>query len=495
MTNNETNERQSAGSPLRRILGQRWLFPSVAGALLLLLAASVPGYHLHIDEGWIGEQAYVLARDGYVHSNLFEGFAANDLRIVVYHRLFVLLGSWAVALFGWSIGSLRVVPLLSGALLLCAIGWYMRRRMGASRETTAITIALFLLMPLNFTYIKVYRPEMLMALCGFAGYICLTLHLSRRRWYLAAAAAIAGTSAALAHPYGAIFPVASMIILLLTRDWRGAATFLLSGALPAIPYAIDIATHIEIFRAQISNQFVAEKTSFTILTPLLNLLNEHKRLFRKAETILPTILLIISLIVNARRSAPERRLLQRYTILLVILLGALAQDKVTRYAIPLLPFFAIEIGMMIGEWVERPERYGRICRWGLGVAMALFVGFGVHAVVADLGAAREQVADLNAAIASSIPPGTRCLAPVNFLFDEITRYPIVGLRYANMEHANRLTMAEAIDFADRHHTDAIIVNRYATLDEMIVDLDSAATGEFAVAARTGEYTVLRRRGE
>jgi|GEM_PF-691949 len=479
---------------IRRALAARWTLPAIAGLLLLCLIASLPGAHLHIDEAWIGEQAYFLSRDGYVHSTLFEGFAGNEIRTVVYHRLFVLLGSWSVSIFGWSIGALRVVPLASGGALLALMAHHMRRELGVPWRTVAMAVAIFLLIPLNFTYIKVFRPEMLMALCGFASYRALGRFMQGGRWWELPVAAAAGGMAALAHPYGAIFPLCGILMLLGGRRWSGAALFAAVASLPAIPYLVDIATHYELFRQQISNPLVAEKTSFTILSPLTNLLDEHKRLFRKPEIILPTLLFLLSLVAGAGRDG-WRRFHLIYSVLLIVLLGAAAQDKVVRYAIPLLPFFTIAIALAAGEWIERPIG-NRFWRAGFALAWMLFVGVGLHAVTTDLRAEREHVPELNAAIAGSIPPGTRCLAPMNFIFEQIGRHPIIALRYANMEQHNRLGVRAMLDFADRHRADAIIINRYATLDEGIIDLDTAGdemARAFTIAASTPEYRLFLRR--
>ncbi len=495
MNNNSNRQPLPAKEEVMRpALAARWTLPAIAGLLLLFLIATIPGYHLHIDEAWIGEQAYFLSRDGYVHSTLFEGFAGNEVRTVVYHRLFVLLGSWCVSLFGWSIGTLRVVPLAAGGLLLALMAHHMRRELGASWRTVALAIAIFLLIPLNFTYIKVFRPEMLMTLCGFAGYWALGRFMQGgRRWNLPVAA-IAGGMAALAHPYGAIFPLCGILMLLGGRRWRGAALFAAVAVLPAIPYIIDIATHYELFHRQISNPLVAEKTRFTILTPLLNLLEEHKRLFRKPEIILPTLLFILSLVAGVGREG-WRRFHLIYSVLLVMLLGAAAQDKVVRYAIPLLPFFTIAIAVTAGEWIERPIG-NRFWRAGFALVLVLFIGVGIDGVINDLRAEREHVPELNAAIAASIPPGTRCLAPMNFIFEQIGRYPIIALRYANMEQRNWLEVRAMLDFADRHRADAIIINTYATLDEGIIDLGTAGEDlarTFRIAASTPEYTLFLRR--
>src|SRR5690349_4795212 len=95
----------------------KWVF-IVLGIELLLVLASIPGHSLHGDEAWLGEQAYLKARDGYVHSNFFKGFNRQDELIVVYHRLFISTASALIDTIGFGLGTLRIIPIASGIFLL-----------------------------------------------------------------------------------------------------------------------------------------------------------------------------------------------------------------------------------------------------------------------------------------------------------------------------------------------------------------------------------------
>jgi hypothetical protein len=463
---------------------------------LLLLVASMPGRPMHIDEAWIGEQTYFLARDGHVHSNLFEGLAHHEERGVVYHRLFVTLGSWSIAAFDWGIGALRLVTVLSTAALLLAMAMYARRQACMSMPATLGALVIMLLIPIVFYHAKIYRPEILMTLLGFASYCMAELYGERRRPWEAVVAGLLAGAAAMAHLYGVMFILAGLYLLARRRAWGGAALFAGAALLPVIPYLIDIASHADIFREQISNPIAAKKTSFTLITPLANLAEEHKRLFRKPE-IIPVVLLFIMSAVATWRAADRRsRLFLEYTLALVVLLGMASGDKlVTRYAIPLFPFFAIAIA---GAAATLPGllRRSRVYRWSFAAMMALFAGYGLWYQVREILGPTEDAAARNAKIALFLPPGARVAGPMNMIFNQIEGMHINGLYLAAKQHDGALTPERAVAFANAHGDEYIVTNDVMTDEERIVGMDSLAIGDrvgnFTVTTNEGWFMILKR---
>jgi hypothetical protein len=132
---------------LSRLLTLKVLLP-VCLCVMLLFAASVPHHSFNDDEGYIGEHAFFLARDGYVHSNFFKGISHQEQYLVVYHRLFVAAGSWSIKAFGFSIHALRAVSLVSVVVLMLLLAAYMRHC--ADGSTTEVALALVLLMSVSW---------------------------------------------------------------------------------------------------------------------------------------------------------------------------------------------------------------------------------------------------------------------------------------------------------------------------------------------------------
>ena len=472
---------------------RRRLLYALLGLELMLLAASIPDHRIHLDEAWIGEQAHSLARAGYVRSELFDGFAANGERIVVYHRLFVLAGSWMVDLFGWSLGSLRAVPLLCGLALMALMWLYARRELQYSPAAGAAVLAVFLLAPLDFEYIKVYRPEMMSALFGFASMYLLHIERSGHRVWPAAVAGVAGSLAMLAHPYGVIYLVAGGAYLLLARRWRSTIAFALASLLPVLPGAYDAASHWELFRLQLANPLVREKTGFTLMSPLVNLLNEHERLFRNARTIPLTALVLLATVAWLRRGAGAGSPVMRYTLLLVLAGGAVMQDKVDRYGILYAPLFALVVAGFLREAVAG-DRLNRALRVAGGLVAALFAGYGLYFQTAGAFSEKADVAGVNARIASHIPAGTTVAAPMSFIFNEIDRFDIAATKRAAIECGGSLSTRCLLGFMEQRGATYYVVSRNGVEEERV--RDSSDREELArtlvPVARTDDYEVWRR---
>lgn len=460
---------------------------------LLLLAISIPGHPLHIDEAWIGEQAYFLARDGYVHSALFAEPDGGDAMLILYHRLFVLAGSFAVRIFGWDIWPLRLVTIISGLGLLAAMALYMRRERNRPAEETLLALLFVLLIPITFTHFKIYRPEIMMTLFGFLSYWSLERYEKTSHARYAAASGLLAGLAALTHLYGLMFPICAGIMLLRMRRWAGLGIFAGLAVVPFIPYLLDIAVHQDLFRREITSPIAARKTSFTLATPFLNLLEEHKRLFRTIEIAPVVILFILSLVLNLKRHYRERRLFYEYTILLVLLLGAIAPDKlVTRYAIPLFPFFAMEIAHALRSIFPRGSTSNFI-RVPMFLIATIFLGYGLYFQTVTAFDTRENVVAMNERIGTALPDSARCLGPMNLIFNQIERCHIIGLYPAVKEHADNLTLADATAYARARNARYIVLNRLATNEEVIVDLEQEkypGNDSLAIIAETNEYMVM-----
>lgn len=482
--------------PLRKFLETPAALPRLMLALsalqLALLIISIPNHRVHLDEAWIGEQAYYLARDGFVRSELFDSFGATGDRIVVYHRLFVAAGGWLVDVLGWSITSLRMVPLVCGAILMAMIWLCTRGRPDRDAARALLALCVFLLVPLDFEYIKVYRPEMMVAMFGMAS--MLALHADARDArvpFVPLAGVLAGLSM-LAHPYGVVYVLAGGATLLIARRWRFAIAFALATALPLLPAAHDVARHWPLFVEQLSNPLVSQKTSVTIVTPLLNLLSEHERLFRNARTIPASTLLILAVIARARRGEVSSDSVVRYTIVLTLISGAVMQDKVDRYGILVFPFFALVIAGFLRDIIAA-GRIHRVLRVAGAALATIFVGYGLYYQMSTALAEKQHVARLNAAVARHIPEGSTVAAPMNFIFDEIDRYDIVAIKQAAIECGGELRVDCLVEYMRRRSAEYLVFTRYGAGEESLRGvIDRAQLDRSLIPlARTSEIDVWR----
>lgn len=472
----------------------RFALAALVAVEFILLAVSIPDHYIHLDEAWIGEQAHALAHDGSVRSELFDGFAGNGERIVVYHRLFVLAGAAMIDLFGWGIGALRVVPLACGLVLLGLVAFYVRRVRRASTEQALGAIALVLIVPLDFEYVKVYRPEMMAAMFGLAGMLLLHRRGPATPWWMHAAAGAGAGLATLAHPYGAVYAVAGFAWLLLARRWGGAALFALAGVAVLIPAALDVAAHYDLFREQLSNPLVAEKTTLSPMSPLVNLAKEHQRLFRNSRTIPISALFVLSIAAWIPRRRVEPRPDIAYTLLLVAAVGAIVQDKVDRYGILLFPFFAIVVASFVHA-IATGAIASKVVRATGALLVVLLAATGLAFQARTAFTEKARVAELNAAVARAMPEGSSAVVPMSFIFDEIDRYDLAATKLAAIRCGGAPTAACVLELMRERDADFFVVTRHGTEEESIRDgaqlriLDSA----LATVAATADYRIWRRR--
>jgi len=83
---------------------------------LVGLLFSLYNRFIYVDDAWFGEQAYWFSKLGYVKvASIIDYFSWED-RLYVYHKLNIIIGSFLIKLFGWSVTPLRAFTLLVYAL-------------------------------------------------------------------------------------------------------------------------------------------------------------------------------------------------------------------------------------------------------------------------------------------------------------------------------------------------------------------------------------------
>lgn len=412
--------------------------PLLTGTVLVLLAifaglfvASLPGYRVGtIDEPWIAEQAYYLASEGTVRSEMFTGYAANESRIFVYHKLLVWLGALSVKLTGLNLWLLRSISLVSCLALFGLMYRHLSRARAPGRFDFLVSALVLFSCPLFFSRIFIFRPEFLVTLCGFASYFFLSRFIAQKsRLYLMASATLAGL-AVLSHLNGLIFIAAGIVLLLFQRDYLSVLIFGMIAVGVSGFYLVDCLGHFD----QLVNQFTSSPGNHTAsLNPvnaIANLMEEHKRLFRRADIIGISLLYFMSLVhqrINFGKLKTPRNI---YTLALIIALGLVSSNKTPTYAIMLFPFFAIPIASsLIQSLIGRPS--GRF-RLTLPITFALYLGFGLYTNANTAFSAGEYVETRNAAVAVRLKPGSIVLTPLKFMFNQIDQFELRSLEAANL---------------------------------------------------------------
>jgi uncharacterized membrane protein len=488
-------------------------FQGIALALLVigivLFAWSIPQHDFYVDEAFIGEYAYFHARDGYVHSEFWRGFLRQDEYVTLYHRLAVWSGSALITLFGAELWALRLGSIGSGLVTALLLAWWARRFVRGSWADawtgTVVALAAWLLMPTVFYHAKCFRPEVQTAMFGLASFCTLSTPLLGRMpqnngrliMLSALSGGLAGT-AMLTHLAGVMYAGAGVLLLLTSRHYWLAGIFIVVCTLAFSPCMIDIVRYWELFQIQIANPQAQSKLAWTPLTPLWNLLAEQQRFFRKPQFILMSCTWIVALLLTWRTASREERFLRTYTFLLILILGAMLEDKrdyMSLYA----PFMALTIASGIHAGLEQWSGLQLWKRVAVSLVIWIFVGYGLVFQVQDATWAKEDVASMNAAIGRYIPKGAWCLAPMNMMFNQIGRVHLVSYSaVADVWNGDRATTSiEAASRAcERLGIEYVVMNCFAEERECIVDAAKRASildSAFTTVAHTNEYWILRHR--
>ena len=396
-----------------------------------LFVISVPGYKVGIDEAWFGEQAYYMSLDGYVHSELFDGFGEYGQQLFVYHKLFVWLGSLLVTAFGFSLTVLRSISIISVLGLLGLIGFYNKRYLKGNFVTTALASLILLSCPLFFSRINNFRPELLLSLFGLACFLLLVLSLDQRnRWWLIGAG-LAGGACVLVHLNGLIYVGAGVILLLSHKRPVDTLLFGLIVSLVASVYFADAHGQVGVVLQQFAQEPSHPSANLSWYQPVVNLLQEHKRLFRSPEIIGLVVLFILALIRGSSTGLKHRRDLVLFTLCLVLILGLSGHNKTTKYAILLSPFFTLVITSVLWELISDLRHLKRFDYWLLGW-LAVYVAIGLIMNTRTVMAEKEYIDKRTLAVAEYLPPEARIMAPMKFIFNQIDNFDIRGYEGTSM---------------------------------------------------------------
>ena len=127
-----------------------------------------------IDDAWIGVDAYTLAKDGYVHTDLMRGINQQEELFVVHHKLLNLHGALFIKTFGFSLYTLKSVSLLYFLIFLCLFYFYtVKWKKLFDGNDLLFSLVILFAFPWIVKYAFLYRPEIMMMTYGFVGFILL----------------------------------------------------------------------------------------------------------------------------------------------------------------------------------------------------------------------------------------------------------------------------------------------------------------------------------
>lgn len=442
-----------------------------AFALVILLLLAFVNQEIYVDEAWLGQQVYTLLTHGDVSSPFFQDLPPLDGAIVVYHKLLIWAAAGMSSVIGWGLYQLRIVPLLCGLALLGLVYWRLRR---VSFVVAVMAVLILLVTPLFYRFMILFRPEMMVALLGFVSFLSLERAVDGKGvLWIILSGLLAGLTGS-AHAAGLAFAGAGFISLLMQKRLTGALLFGLCAVIGFLPYLTGFFTDRALFLDQVlHNPLFGTDLSNTWLRAPLNVLEEHKRWFRKPEIIGLSVLFILSLFQKSRAEFSRSRFFWWYFGSLVLILAAAPIPKITRYLVSLAPFMAMIISenLAVGQFAGSGAK--KVIRPVLMAWLIIFVGYGVWSLFDEAALHPNQQLDTNSLLASQMEKQTIVMAPFDFTFEQQPYFDIVsfrGVRLAAGEHRSALFLET---YADAHHA------RYLLLSPEEIDdwgLDRNAVG-------------------
>lgn len=433
----------------------------------MLLLASTWHRAIHTDDAWIGEFVYWANRDGYVHSELFRGLIHSEVYQEVYHKLFVWQSVLAVKWFGWSIYVLKSISLIYLAGMLGLSWYYLKYLPVADRQRAAsLYFALFLISSLVAEYSFLFRPELMLMFIGFGSWLALRRALLSGSLAAAAAAGVLAGLAGLTHLNGLIFILAGGLLLLWRRRWVGAVVFGVAAAGAVAGYGIDMVRHHswELFKQQMFMHPAIDNGSHGIGGRILYLLKEHQRFFHSPKEIVLSLLLLLAAYVlyRWRPRTPEFSNLLIYFILLLLSLDLIVQGKTSKYLLLYLPYMLLLIVVAFDQLAQLPNPRLRLLANGL---LGLYVVVNLGYIFLLFPENRPQQAE-NAQLGQRLHAywGTRIIAPLNFIFPNISHFQIQGATYYFMKADESRQHGQPYDLfttAANEHIPVIILDQEA----------------------------------
>ena len=326
-----------------------YIIPILFVISLIILGVYVYNFiHMqaNIDEVIIAEHACWFSKAGFVKSPLFTGLEQGwHIRQYHYHKLFVLIGSLLLNIFGFSLYTFRILNSLFLIISFYFLWSFISKKPG---NNILQFLIMFILLLLNRNYVEhalIYRPETMLMSLGFISFYLLSRSLIQNsKWQLYVSAIFAGLCS-FTHLNGLSFVFAGFFFLILKKNYKNAFIFGFIAGIVSLLYFFDITTAQELksFWHQFSHDPNLSHEDFSWYGPLIKILNEQMRFFWNETMTTFSLVLIISLILFFRSLKKEYNHVLVYFLCLVIGLASIAHGKAVKYGIIYFPYIILII--------------------------------------------------------------------------------------------------------------------------------------------------------
>lgn len=297
-----------------------------------------------VDDGWIGEHAYWMAKLGYVKSELMHGITQQHVRHIIHHKLFTLNGAAFISLFGFSLYTLKFVSLCWAVVFFLIFFKYTERK--SDKETAWIAMLVLLLNAFIFQYSFVYRPEIMVMTLGFISFICVEKYLDEKKFVLLVPAGLMAGLAAAGHLNGLIYIGAGSLLLFWKKKPKAALWMGLFSAIGFSVYFYDFTRTYNldywIYQVKEAPSFIKSHVMPSSFDYFFKILREHLRFFHSPKEIILSLTLLFAIITNFRH-LKNKTVYLHYLILLILLLSIITAHSTSKYLLLYMPVITLVI--------------------------------------------------------------------------------------------------------------------------------------------------------
>jgi len=452
----------------------------------------------HLDDAWLGEQAYWMAKLGYVKSELFRGLIRHEERVLIHHKLLTFQGALLIKVFGFSIYILKSLSLIYFILFSYLYYYYLvvYKKLLTKNEFLFALLILFV-NPNIFTFSFVFRPEILIMTYGFLSFIFIEKLLLNPKIQINAF--LGGLFAGLCiatHLNGVVFILVGGILLLINKKITQLLLFGLGAIITTAIYFLDFSSQygLDFWQYQMNNNPTINVAVGSSLFKqfIFNLLNEHQRYFHGSKEIFFSVLFLISLIFSFKWIRNNNKIILNYLFYLVLFLGFLAVHKTSKYSIVILPYFVIVIILSIKHIIDQKNKIKTISIIVIGIIYLLVsTYYNVFLTIEN----KDIVAENKMIVAKyKIPIESKIIAPMYFIFNEIEKFPHIQseLYYQELKKSDTLIKGEYfLNMAELNDIDYIILSKdYIDCFDFDTILKGKQFINYQVIDKTDNYMVF-----
>ncbi len=412
----------------------------LAGLCVVFFLFSMYHRAITTDDAWFAEQAYWFAHDGYVHSDLFEGFPIFANQILVYHKLHIWQGAAVYKLFGWNVNYFKAISFTYLIIFLALLYYFLKylTPVESRKDVFVVFLFLFFVNHLVFQQGFEFRPEIMMMCTGFLSYIFIFHAQQREDWRFATLAGMMAGITALVHLNGLIFIMAGGLLLVIHKNYRLAVWFGLGSVIGFLPYFYQL-TSLEQFRHYLyalKHDPAVSEDDRNVTGMLKKLVFEYHRFTHHSYEFTYLILFIITITSNWKQISQnqQHKNLLWYLLFLTIFMALITTGSKTSYLLYSMPY----VLLIMAVYFRHILNIKKVAP----VFLTVLLVYTLANLDRDRGVFIDRHYDSPAVYAKivnkyHIQPGTPVFAPVTFIFNEIGKLKIQSyLAYLLKYHNN-----------------------------------------------------------